>query len=104
MLAAYGVFAAYAFGLLMNLSGWPFLLGIVVAGHEGSLSYVAGAPVLDNLHTFLVYTLLTSTGELGHHPGDHERGRDRGARPGDPDHAAPGVAARDRDGRPSRRR
>ena len=34
MLAVYGVFAAYAFGLLMNLSGWPFLLGIEVPGHE----------------------------------------------------------------------
>lgn len=62
MLAAYGVAAAYLFGLLMNLSGWPFIMGIEVPGHEGSLSYVAGAPLLDNLHTFLVYTLLTSTG------------------------------------------
>lgn len=61
-LAAYGVAAAYLFGLLMNLSGWPFLTGIEVTGHEGSLSYVPGAPLLDNLHTFLVYTLLTSTG------------------------------------------
>ena len=62
MLAAYGVVAAYAFGLLMNLSSWPFILGIEVAGHEGSLSYVAGAPLVDNLRTFLVYTVLTSTG------------------------------------------
>ena len=62
LLAAYGVVAAYAFGLLMNLSGWPFLAGVEVSGHAGSLSYVAGAPVLDNLHRFLVYTLLTSTG------------------------------------------
>ena len=62
LLAAYGVVAAYAFGLLMNLSGWPFLAGVEVSGHTGSLSYVAGAPVLDNLHRFLVYTLLTSTG------------------------------------------
>ena len=37
-------------------------LGIVVPGHEGSLAYVAGAPVLDNAHRFAVYTLLTSTG------------------------------------------
>ena len=64
MLAAYGVFAAYAFGLLMNLSSWPFLLGIVVPGHEGALSYVAGAPVLDNLQRFVVYTLITSTGSF----------------------------------------
>jgi energy-coupling factor transport system substrate-specific component len=65
MLAVYGVFAAYAFGLFMNLSGWPFLLGIEVSGHESSsLSYVAGAPVEENLHRFLVYTLLTSTGSF----------------------------------------
>lgn len=64
MLAAYGVLCAYAFGLLMNLSGWPFLLGVSVPGHEGSLSYVAGAPLLDNLHTFMAYTLITSTGSF----------------------------------------
>lgn len=62
MLVAYGVFAAYAFGLLMNLSGWPFLLGIQVSGHEGALSYVPGAPLLENLKTFGAYTLVTSTG------------------------------------------
>ena len=62
LLAAYGVVSAYAFGLLMNLSGWPFTLGIVVPGHEGSLSFVAGAPLLENLQRFGVYTLLTSTG------------------------------------------
>lgn len=62
MLVAYGIVAAYAFGLLMNLSGWPFLLGVSVPGHEGGLSYVAGAPLAENLHRFLVYTLITSTG------------------------------------------
>ncbi|MCW2798234.1 ECF transporter S component [Nocardioides sp.] len=62
MLVAYGVVAAYAFGLLMNLSGWPFMLGIQVPGHEGSLSYVPGAPLLENLQRFGVYTLVTSTG------------------------------------------
>ncbi len=62
MLAAYGVVAAYAFGLLMNLSGWPFVAGIAVPGEEGSLSYVPGAPLMENLHRFLLYTLLTSTG------------------------------------------
>lgn len=64
MLAAYGVVSAYLFGLLMNLSGWPFLLGVQVPGHEGSLAYVPGAPILDNLQTFLVYTLITSTGSF----------------------------------------
>jgi energy-coupling factor transport system substrate-specific component len=62
LLVAYGVFAAYAFGIAMNLSGWPFLLGVDVVGHEGSLAFVPGDPVVDNLHRFAVYTLLTSTG------------------------------------------
>lgn len=62
MLAAYAVVASYLYGLLMNLSYWPFALGIVVPGHEGSLAYVAGGPVLENAHRFGVYTLLTSTG------------------------------------------
>jgi energy-coupling factor transport system substrate-specific component len=62
MLAVYGAVAAYAFGILMNLSSWPFILGVQVPGHEGPLSYVAGAPLVDNLQTFAVYTLLTSTG------------------------------------------
>ena len=62
LLVGYAVVAAYAFGLLMNLSSWPFALGIAVPGHEGSLSFVAGAPLLENLQRFGVYTLLTSTG------------------------------------------
>ncbi len=62
LLAAYGIVCAYGFGLLMNLSSWPYALGVAVPGHEGALSYVAGAALLENLHRFLVYTLLTSTG------------------------------------------
>jgi energy-coupling factor transport system substrate-specific component len=58
------VFAAYAFGLLMNLSGWPFVLGILVPGHAESLAFVAGDPLWDNLRRFGVYTLLTSTGSF----------------------------------------
>ncbi|GAA3807302.1 ECF transporter S component [Nocardioides panacisoli] len=63
MLAAYGVLSAYLYGLLMNLWGWPFLLGVEVPGQDATqLSYVAGAPLLENLHRFVLYTLLTSTG------------------------------------------
>ncbi|MGY2875546.1 energy-coupling factor transport system substrate-specific component [Marmoricola sp. URHA0025 HA25] len=62
MLVVYGIVAAYAYGLLMNLSGWPFALGVDVPGHTGSLSFVPGDPVWENLHRFAVYTLLTSTG------------------------------------------
>ena len=63
MLAAYGVVSAYAFGLLMNLSSWPFVLGVSVPGHNG-LSFVPGDPFASNLHRFLAYTLVTSTGSF----------------------------------------
>lgn len=64
MLAAYGVVAAYLFGALMNLSGWPFLLGVAVPGAEGDLTFDPTAGPLDNLRTFAVYTLITSTGSF----------------------------------------
>ncbi len=64
MLAGYGIVAAYAFGLLMNLSGWPFVLGVGVPGATGDLTYVPGAPVAENLVAFLRYTLITSTGSF----------------------------------------
>ncbi len=65
MLAAYGVVAAYLYGLLMNLSGWPFLLGIVVPGHEQTaLSFDPQAALLENLSRFGAYTLITSTGSF----------------------------------------
>ncbi|HEY1118571.1 MAG TPA: hypothetical protein VGE43_12745, partial [Acidimicrobiales bacterium] len=63
LLAAYGVVSAYLYGLLMNLQGWPFMAGIRVPGQDSTeISYVPGAALLDNLHHFVVYTLLTSTG------------------------------------------
>ncbi|WGX99434.1 ECF transporter S component [Nocardioides sp. L-11A] len=63
LLAAYGVVSAYLYGLLMNLQGWPFMAGVQVPGQDSTeISYVPGAPLLDNLHHFVVYTLLTSTG------------------------------------------
>jgi energy-coupling factor transport system substrate-specific component len=56
LLAGYGMVGAYLYGLLMNLWYWPFSLG---AGTQ--LSFVAGAPVLENLHRFLAFTVVTST-------------------------------------------
>jgi len=56
MLAVYGAVAAYAFGLVMNLWFWPFAVG------SGSgISYVAGAPLPENLASFGLYSLVTST-------------------------------------------
>ncbi|WP_254716243.1 ECF transporter S component [Actinomadura sp. WMMB 499] len=61
MLVAYGIAVAYAFGFLMNLWFWPFITGAEVPYHDGHISYVPGDPVLENLHRFTVFTLLTST-------------------------------------------
>ena len=57
MLAGYGAVSGLLYGLLLNLSFWPFTTGL-----SGELSFVAGAPVLENLHRFLVFTLATSLG------------------------------------------
>jgi len=62
LLVGYGIVCAYGFGLLMNLSSWPYALGIAVPGHVGSLDFVPGAALAVNLHRFAIYTLLTSTG------------------------------------------
>jgi energy-coupling factor transport system substrate-specific component len=56
MLAVYGAAAAYVFGVLMNLSFWPF-----ATGFDTTISFVPGDPPLENLHRFIVYTLTTST-------------------------------------------
>lgn len=61
MLVAYGIVVAYAFGLLMNMWFWPFITGAEVDYYAGPLSYVPGAPIGENLHRFLIFTLLTST-------------------------------------------
>jgi energy-coupling factor transport system substrate-specific component len=57
LLAAYTGFAAMAFGLLMNLWFWPFVLG-----DGSSISYVPGAPLVENLTRLLLYSLATSMG------------------------------------------
>ncbi|GIF69300.1 ABC transporter permease [Asanoa ishikariensis] len=61
MLVGYGILVAYVFGFVMNLWFWPFITGAEVDYYSGHISYVPGAPVLDNLHRFVVFTVLTST-------------------------------------------
>jgi hypothetical protein len=56
MLAVYGVLAAYVFGLVMNFWYWPFGVG---AGT--GISYLPGAPLGQNLASFWLYSLVTST-------------------------------------------
>lgn len=57
MLATYAVVSALLYGLLLNLSFWPF----VIAG-DTAISYVAGAPLLENVTRFVLFTLVTSLG------------------------------------------
>ncbi len=61
MLVLYGIAAAYVFGFLMNLWFWPFITHAEVPYYNGGISYIAGAPLLQNLHRFAIFTLLTST-------------------------------------------
>ena len=57
LLAAYGAVASVGYGVIMNLSYWPFLTG---TGTE--LSFVAGAPLGENLGRFAAYSVVTSLG------------------------------------------
>ena len=57
LLATYGAFAAFAYGLLLNLWFWPF-----TAGLPSAISFHAGAPLSENLVSWLHFTLLTSLG------------------------------------------
>ena len=61
LLVGYGVLAGLAYGLVMNFSFWPFAVGL-----ENQLSFVAGAPPLENLQRFAVFSVATSLGwDLG---------------------------------------
>jgi energy-coupling factor transport system substrate-specific component len=57
LLATYGAVAAVVFGLMMNLSFWPFTLGVGT-----DLSFVPGDDDLANLRRFGLYSLATSLG------------------------------------------
>ncbi len=60
LLAAFGVVAAYLFGFLMNMWFWPFVTGAAMGDGSG-LAYIPGAPILENLHRFIVFTVITSS-------------------------------------------
>jgi hypothetical protein len=57
MLAAYTAIAALAFGLLMNLWFWPFVLG-----DDTAISYLPGGSIEENVQRLLLYSLATSMG------------------------------------------
>ena len=56
MLALFGAVAAYAYGFLLNMWFWPYAIGA-----DTQLSFVAGAPVWENLHRFVLFTVASST-------------------------------------------
>jgi energy-coupling factor transport system substrate-specific component len=56
LLAGYGVLTALAYGVLLNLWFWPFIIT------DGNIAYVAGAGVTENLGRLLAFTLATSWG------------------------------------------
>src|SRR5450759_5744521 len=55
VVALYAAAAGLGYGLVMDLSFWPFQLGVGT-----TLSFVAGDPIGRNLHLFLLYSLGTS--------------------------------------------
>lgn len=57
LLAAYGAVSGIFYGVLMNLSFWPYSLG-----YKTEISFVVGDPLWENLHRFLVFSFSTSLG------------------------------------------
>jgi energy-coupling factor transport system substrate-specific component len=55
LIAAYGIGAAFAFGLLMDLQFWPWALGTTT-----ELSYQPGGAVAENLNRFLTFHFVTA--------------------------------------------
>ncbi|MER5666987.1 ECF transporter S component [Streptomyces mirabilis] len=61
LLAAYGFCAAFAYGTVMNLAGWPFMGALA-----SNVAFDPHADVTANLARFLAYCLATSLGwDLG---------------------------------------
>ncbi|MFJ3668164.1 ECF transporter S component [Streptomyces sp. NPDC090106] len=61
LLAGYGFLAAFAYGTVTNLAGWPFM-----AGNASSIAFAPEDPVHANLARFVLYCLATSLGwDLG---------------------------------------
>ena len=57
MLAVYGALSGYLFGILLDLSFWPFSLD-----PHSSIAYLPGAPFATQWHRFLVFDATTSLG------------------------------------------
>ena len=62
MLAAYGLVASMAYGLVMNLWFWPFLGGLEATAYSPAILFDPGAPVSENLARWFAFSLVTSLG------------------------------------------
>ncbi|MFC8141182.1 ECF transporter S component [Streptomyces paradoxus] len=61
MLAGYGFLAAFAYGTVMNMAGWPFMSALA-----SNVAFDPHAPVATNLARFVAYCVATSLGwDLG---------------------------------------
>ncbi|MFF6912569.1 ECF transporter S component [Streptomyces sp. NPDC012466] len=61
MLAGYGFLAAFAYGTVMNMAGWPFMSALA-----SNVAFDPHAPVAVNLARFVAYCVATSLGwDLG---------------------------------------
>jgi energy-coupling factor transport system substrate-specific component len=56
-MVGYGLVAGIGYGFLLNLWFWPFTTGL-----DSAISFVAGAPLSENLARFLAFCLVTSLG------------------------------------------
>lgn len=57
ILAAYGAVASLIYGLLLNLSFWPWATGL-----PEKLAYLPGAEIIDNLRRWILFDITTSLG------------------------------------------
>lgn len=61
IIVLYAIVSSLGYGTMMNMSFWPYAIGVT-----SGLSFTPGAPVLENLHTFMLFCLTTSMGwDLG---------------------------------------
>ncbi|MFI2635585.1 ECF transporter S component [Streptomyces collinus] len=61
MLAGYGFLAAFAYGTVMNMAGWPFMSALA-----SNVAFDPHAPLAANLARFVAYCVATSLGwDLG---------------------------------------
>lgn len=60
LLAAYGLLAGIAYGFVLNLWFWPF--GTTGTGASAGVTFVPGAPLVENLRRWLAFSTSTSLG------------------------------------------